>query len=100
MHKIEIKSNRIAPEEKDPALFYYGIRHVDGDWGTPATIEPFVAVNFWGTLISTNSLSDLFKTADYYDLEPEQVSVLFNQADSGEAFDAALLFPSLKKTEA
>lgn len=38
--------------ERHPELYYYEMRHGGLDWDTPITIEDFLAVNFYGTLVT------------------------------------------------
>ena len=93
--QIEIKTERVRAEQRNPALFYYEIRHGD-DWDHPETLERSVFVNFWGTLTSTVNLRDLFKKRDYFEFKPNHRDVLYEHCDSGEFFDGKLLFPKLK----
>jgi hypothetical protein len=46
----------------------YGVRETD-DWDTPASIEPFVAVNRWGYVISKRELN--FGNEEYIDTRIE-----------------------------
>lgn len=59
------KQSRLAPQnvllaldartpknERHPDLYYYEMRHGGLDWDTPITIEDFVAVDFYGTLVT------------------------------------------------
>ena len=98
MFKIQIIPKRVKPEERDPSLFYYGIRHSDNDWGKPISVEPSVVVNFWGTLVSTISLDEVFKkdNGGYNIRTPKLRAVLYDNSDTGEFIDGCLLFPSLK----
>lgn len=95
MLEIQIKTERVKLDERAASLFYYGIRHSDSDWGKPVTIEPNVVVNFFGTLISTESLDELFKNTDdkYHNLSQKQRQLIYNNADSGEFIDGSLLLP-------
>lgn len=42
---------RVDREKDDEGKFLYDIRHSDNDWCEPATLEKFVMVNWFGTLI-------------------------------------------------
>ena len=42
---------RFDREKDNEGKFLYDIRHSDNDWCEPATLEKFVMVNWFGTLI-------------------------------------------------
>ena len=42
---------RVDREKDNEGKFLYDIRHTDNDWCEPATLEKFVMVNWFGTLI-------------------------------------------------
>lgn len=42
---------RVDREKDNEGKFLYDIRHSDNDWCEPATLEKFVMVNWFGTLI-------------------------------------------------
>lgn len=46
--------------------YLYDIRHSDDDWCEPATIEPHVLVNWFGTLICDKPIS--FGADGYYEI--------------------------------
>ena len=91
---IEIKSTRVPLDQRNSKLHYYGIRH-GSNWGKPETLERTVIVDFWGTLICTVCLDELFKKSDYFSLKGKHRVVLYQHCDSGESFDGKLLFPNL-----
>ena len=79
---VEVVPSRIR--EREPARFYYEIRHPDADWATPATVEEKVAVNCWGTLISPKKLD--FGDDDYLEMtDAEMASLLIEDEDVEEA---------------
>ena len=45
---------RLGPRDYLPSLFRYDLRH--GDDGVPETVEPYVVVNFAGTVLLRQSL--------------------------------------------
>lgn len=49
---LRVTESRIPKNKRHPDLYYYGMRHGELDWDTPITIEDFVAVNFYGTLVT------------------------------------------------
>lgn len=50
---------RIPADQRIKGLYYYEIRHSD-DLFTPCTGEPYVLVNFWGTLVTHESFGERF----------------------------------------
>lgn len=53
---VYITDLRIKKVDRSPNLFYYDLRHSDEDFSVPCTVEDFVIVNHWGTMISTKDL--------------------------------------------
>lgn len=90
--KMRIVGHRLT-EPKQEDMFYYDIRHSDSDMGKPVTIENRVAVNFYGTIISTHDLSGLLKDGkDYYKLNNREREIIFEHED-GDSFNGNELFP-------
>lgn len=55
--KVWITDLRIKPSDRINDLYYYDIR--DNSEGEPCSIEDFVMVNHWGTIVSTKNLDHL-----------------------------------------
>ena len=53
---IHVTSAHIRQDEREVDLYYYDIRHSDQDWSDPVTIEPFVMVNHFGTIVTTEPI--------------------------------------------
>lgn len=57
---------RVDPDTIPEGKYMYHTRHSDnGDWCTPVTIEPFVLVNFCGTIIVDEEI-EFLDPADKY----------------------------------
>ncbi len=75
-----LEDTRIPAKERDPNLHYYECRHSESDWSQPCSVEKWVVVNFWGTIITRKSLP-IPSTGDYIDLtknEGEQLMFMAN----------------------
>jgi hypothetical protein len=53
---IHVTGARIRQEDRQEGLYYYDIRHSDEDWGYPCTVEPYVLVNHFGTMVTTEPI--------------------------------------------
>jgi hypothetical protein len=53
---IHVTSSRIRQEQRDMDLFYYNLRHAEEDWSEPVTVEPYVLVNYFGTIVTTEPI--------------------------------------------
>ncbi len=60
-------NSRIDRDTVPPTLFCYDVRETDGGSGDPASIELFVLVNHWGTIISKTEIP--MNENNYYDIE-------------------------------
>ena len=70
---MEVYENeRISQEERDPNKFYYEVRESDTDMDY-ATLEPWVKVNFWGTVATDVKLEFPSKTDLYINLKQEEL---------------------------
>lgn len=59
---------QVPPElAPDGYRYCYHLRHDECDWGRPISIEPFVAVNFFGTVFMKDRLD--FGPENYIDVE-------------------------------
>lgn len=64
---VQVEQFRIKQEERDPNLFYYDIRHEDNDWGEPCSLEKRVWVNHFGTMATSEPISEeAFESAGDY----------------------------------
>lgn len=85
---LTVVGARIPPTVRRPDLYYYGIRH--GDNWEPATVERFVYVNFWGTVITAKPLNIDDGTEantmlpDFIDLNTKQRALLYEKSDRKE----------------
>lgn len=64
----------------------YDIRHADDDAGVPATLEPFVRINFFGTFATTQDIQFLDKYInivdwDFTDEHHEQIIKYLKELD-------------------
>jgi hypothetical protein len=50
--------DEVIPQEQAPEAFYYRyyLRHDENNWVKPISIEPYVFVNFFGTVFMKNKL--------------------------------------------
>ena len=74
--EVTVYEDQRLRDDRLPHLYYYEMRHPDNDLSIPATVERFVLVNFWGTLISTEPLDFQKDPAsgldEYIDLSEEE----------------------------
>ena len=98
MFQIKIQTDRIKKEDQDPALYYYHIRGSDYDFGRPTSLEKFVGVNYYGTVISTVSLDALFAKKNYFSLRGK-AGLIGEHENTGNFFDGSLLFPQIKQKD-
>ncbi len=79
---VEVIQARVR--ERDVSRYYYEIRAGDDGWASNATLEEKVAVNFWGTLISSQPID--FQGDDYVELtDGEMRTLLVEQEDRDNA---------------
>ncbi|HBG47613.1 MAG TPA: hypothetical protein DDW94_11595 [Deltaproteobacteria bacterium] len=52
-----LEDTRVFEPDRKAGLHYYECRHGENDWSQPISIEQSVLVNFWGTLVTTESLN-------------------------------------------
>ena len=55
-NKVLFTSDKVDKTLLPKNMFCYYIRHSDDDWDEPATLEKFVRVNLYGTIISKNEI--------------------------------------------
>jgi len=76
---IRVTSARIRQDARKDGLYYYDIRHSDDDWGDPATVEPCVVVNHFGTMVTTKPI--VFTPNEhgdqYLEIEDEEKEKIF-----------------------
>ncbi|UYX56048.1 hypothetical protein M3Y14_34265 (plasmid) [Bacillus thuringiensis] len=79
---VTATSLRIPQEERNSDLYYYDIRHADCGWCEPATIEPFVMVNHYGTITTTLplELNDGTESNQYLVLTDEEGNLISQYA--------------------
>ncbi|MEK3955846.1 MULTISPECIES: LPD28 domain-containing protein [unclassified Psychrobacillus] len=73
---VSMSATRVKDHEKDPDLHYYDVRHHDDDQLVAVTVEPYVLVNFLGT-ISTEEALDL-GTEGFYSLSEDESDEITN----------------------
>ena len=91
--KCRLINSRVKTSDRCPSHFYYEFRHGD-DFGTPLTLEAFVAFNLWGTLVSNIDLSLLFIRRDYFKLNKAVRGFIYDNVDCDE-FDGKYLFQKI-----
>lgn len=90
---ISITTQRV--KNKNQNFFYYDIRHSDEDFSLPVTLEKFVFVNYFGTLISTKPLDCLFtETRNFYQFPVRAYNKIHHYEEQG-FFNGRILFPKL-----
>lgn len=57
-HEIYVTYSRIRAHDRVDKLFYYDIKS-DNKWYIPCSIEEYVLVNHWGTIVSKTNLNKL-----------------------------------------
>lgn len=68
VHSISI--SRVNKKEQNKDLYYYEIRHSDGDFIKPATLEKQVQVNYLATLVTFEPIN--FSGKGYVELGKEE----------------------------
>jgi L-rhamnose isomerase len=53
---VQVTGARIRQEDRQEGFYYYDIRHSDDDWGYPCTVEPYVLINHFGTIVTTQPI--------------------------------------------
>lgn len=71
---LYVTTNKIPEKNRHNDLYYYEMRHGESDRDTPVTIEKFVLVNFYGTIITAIplELTDEDEKDPYLTLKPKE----------------------------
>ncbi|MGZ4031025.1 MAG: LPD28 domain-containing protein [Tumebacillaceae bacterium] len=64
--KVEITTDRIPEEDRNPDLYYYEFKHDEEKSYLPYMIESEVNDDFWGTMISEEPFE--FNNGDFHSL--------------------------------
>ncbi len=72
---------RLDRDTVPEGLYCYDVRETDGSGGIAATLEPFVAVNHWGTVLSKQSFP---MEDEYYQLSADSFNYLGEMATAEE----------------
>lgn len=67
--KVEITTDRIDVEDRDPDLYYYEFKHDEEKTYLPYLIQEEVDADFWGTMIAEEPIE--FNNGDFHTLTEE-----------------------------
>lgn len=80
---VEVTCRRIRQSEEQEGLHYYRIRHTDDDWGQPWSVEKYVLVNHYGTVVTSEPIPYLEETPSesegkrYIELTEDEIQFIF-----------------------
>jgi Large polyvalent protein associated domain 28 len=77
---VQVIQSRV--QTRDERRFYYEVRKPEDNWGSPATLEEKVAVNFWGTLVSGSKID--FGGEDYVELTDSEMAAILVEDEESE----------------
>jgi hypothetical protein len=74
--------DRIPSDElvRSTDRFLYHIRHSDDDWDNPITVEPFVGVNHWGSIILLHEIEFASKSDPHITIPKKCRQLLIDMA--------------------